>query len=59
VIIGTFESFKKNKDSEESSVDDVEEFWAVNSHRLGFKAAVSIWELPERTSYPEMQKQHS
>lgn len=42
MVIGTFESFEKNKDSEESSVDDVEKFRAVNSHRLGFKAAVTI-----------------
>lgn len=59
MVIGTFESFEKTKNSEERSVDDVEKFRAVNSHGLGFKAAESIWELPGRTSYPEMQKQHS
>lgn len=32
VIIGTFESFEKNGDSEESSVDDMGKFRAVNSH---------------------------
>lgn len=47
---------RRTKRSGDCSIDDVEKPRAAN--RVGVKAAVAIWELPERASSPAMRKQH-